>query len=83
MHRFLSFFESDTIIEQQRFLSYNILLKGVRPLDTPKWDFSKDIIDVYAPTMFPLEIAKKYEICCFCVNTARGIYYQKKKRGFF
>lgn len=31
--------------------------------------------------MFPIDTAKKYEIGAFCVNTKKGIFYQKKYRG--
>lgn len=46
-----------------------------------KWNNEKDTIIANRIPMFPIDIAKKYEIGAFCVNTEKGIFYQKKYRG--
>ncbi len=46
-----------------------------------KWDNKKDIVITNKTPMFPIDKAKKYEIGAFCVNTEKGIFYQKKYRG--
>ena len=46
-----------------------------------KWNNEKDIVIVDRTPLFPIDTAKKYEIGAFCVNTEKGIFYQKKYRG--
>ena len=47
------------------------------------WDIDRDIIVVDRPPMFSAETAKNYDYPVFCVNSEKGIYYQKKRGEYF
>ena len=47
------------------------------------WNIEKDIVVTDRTPMFPLDIAKKYQIGAFCITTEKGIFYQKCNRGTY
>lgn len=48
-----------------------------------KWDNKIDIVVTDRTPMYSIDVAKKYEFGAFCVNTEKGIFYQKKSRSTY
>ena len=45
------------------------------------WNLDKDIVVVDRTPMFSAEEVEKYEYPVFCVNSEKGIFYPKKRKG--